>query len=145
MGDHLHEGIAFDGAHFSQKILFRDHPDDAPASIDHRGSRDALFGQQGGGRNQILVCANHMDRRCHHIGGFERVHHPVLCKGIGHLVDFPEIGRGDVDISLHGFHGFHHIGIGNVDGGTFSKVAWAHDVFSNLNYGRYLSFNRSAI
>jgi hypothetical protein len=106
-----------------QKILFGNHADHSSASIHHRGSRDALFGQQRRGCNQILLGIDHMNRCRHDIGGFQGLHHPVLGQGIRHAIDLFEIGGCDIDISLHGLHGFNDIGIGNIDGCAFSKVA----------------------
>jgi phage replication-related protein YjqB (UPF0714/DUF867 family) len=60
--------------------------------------------------------------RGHDFGGLQGGHHALLGQGIGHPVNLPEVGRGDVDIALHGFHGRHDILVGNVNRGARAKV-----------------------
>jgi len=80
-----------------------------------------------------------MHRSGHDVSGFQGVHHTFLGQCIGDPINLPEVGRGDVDITLHGLHGFQDVVIRDIDGGTLSKVGGIHcigsfksDVLNNL-------------
>lgn len=121
-GDDLHERSAFPGPHPAQEVLFGDHSDDATVAAGRRSARYAFFGQQGRGGDQVGVGIDRLHRRGHDVGGLQGVHHALAGKIVRHPINFPEVGRGDVDIALHGFHGRHDIFVGNIDGGALSKI-----------------------